>query len=94
MVQVDDLVKPRFEQIALPVVPPLPGPHRITLYCADGGTESRPVPPFNLQEIKLIGPSSLQNKRLTGACPNIPGGSAPSDIAEHSGAECGHLAPA
>jgi hypothetical protein len=64
MVQVDDLVEPRLEQIALPAVPPLLGPHRITLHRADGGTESRPESPFNLQEIKLTGPSFLQKKIL------------------------------
>jgi hypothetical protein len=64
MVQVDDLVEPRLEQIALPAVPPLPGPHRITLHRADEGTESRPEPPFNLQEIKLIKPTFLQMQIL------------------------------
>ena len=60
--RVDDLVQPRLEQIALPAVPPLPGPHRITIHRADGATESRPEPPFNLQEVKLIGPSFLQKQ--------------------------------
>jgi hypothetical protein len=65
MVQVDDLVEPGLEQIALPAVPPLPGPRRVTLHCADGGgTKSRPEPPFNLQDIKLIGPSFLQKQIL------------------------------
>jgi hypothetical protein len=39
-------------------------PHRITLHRAAGGRESRPKPPFNLQEIKLIGRSFLQKQIL------------------------------
>src|SRR5208282_458753 len=52
VVRVDDLVEPRPEQIVLPAVPPLLGPHRITLRQADGETESRPNDPINLQDIK------------------------------------------
>jgi hypothetical protein len=47
------VVEPRLEEIVLPAVPPLSGPHRITLRQADGETESRPNAPINLQEIKL-----------------------------------------
>ena len=54
MAEVDDLVEPRLEEIVLPAIAPLSWSHRITLHRADGGTESRPKPPFNLQEIKLI----------------------------------------
>ena len=64
MVEIDDLVEPRLEQIVLPAIAPLPWPHRITLHRADGGTESRPKPPFNLQEIKLIGQTFLQKQIL------------------------------
>ena len=39
VVQVDDLVEPRLEEIILPAVPPLLGPHRITLRHPDGATE-------------------------------------------------------
>jgi hypothetical protein len=52
VVHVDDLVEPRLEEIILPAVPPLLGPHRITLRQADGETESRSNDPINLQEIK------------------------------------------
>ena len=38
VVHVDDLVEPRLEEIILPAVPPLPGPHRITLRHPDGAT--------------------------------------------------------
>src|SRR5271154_103651 len=60
VVQVDDLVEPRLEEIILPAVPPLLGPHRITLRQADGETESRPNAPINLQEIKLTAAAFLQ----------------------------------
>jgi sec-independent protein translocase protein TatB len=52
VIDVDDLVEPRPEEIVLPAVPPLLGPHRITLRQANGGTESRQNLPINLQEIK------------------------------------------
>src|SRR5450432_1027243 len=64
MLQIDDLIEPRPEQIVLAAIAPLPWPHRITLHRADGGRESRPRPPFNLQEIKLIGPTFLQKQIL------------------------------
>jgi hypothetical protein len=64
MLQIDDLIEPRPEQIVLAAIAPLPWPHRITLHRADGGRESRPKPPFNLQEIKLIGPTFLQKQIL------------------------------
>jgi hypothetical protein len=64
MVQVDDLIEPRLEKIALPVIAPLPWPHRITLHRADGGRESHPKPTFNLQEIKPIKPTFLQAQIL------------------------------
>jgi hypothetical protein len=60
VVPVDDLVEPRLEEIILPAVPPLLGPHRITLRQADGETESRLNPPINLQEIKLTATAFLQ----------------------------------
>ena len=60
VVHVDDLVEPRLEEIILPAVPPLLGPHRITLRQADGETESRPNAPINLQEIKLTATAFLQ----------------------------------
>jgi hypothetical protein len=50
--EVDDPVEPRSEEIVLPAVPRLLGPHRITLRPVGGGTESRPKAPINLQEIK------------------------------------------
>jgi hypothetical protein len=62
VVQVDDLVEPRLEEIILPAVSPLLGPHRITLRQADGETESRPNTPINLQEIKLTAAASLQTQ--------------------------------
>ena len=58
--RVDDLVEPGLKEIALPAVPPLPGPHRITLRQADGETESRPNAPVNLQEIKPTDAAFLQ----------------------------------
>ena len=61
VIQVDDLVEPRPEKIVLPAVPPLPGPHRITLRQADGETESRPNAPINLQEIKPTDAALLAN---------------------------------
>ena len=63
VIHVDDLVEPGLEEIVLPAVPPLPGPHRITLRQADGETESRPNPPINLQEIKPAGRSLPANAR-------------------------------
>ena len=60
VIEVDDLVEPGLEQIVLPAVPPLPGPHRITLRQADGETESRPSAPINLQEIKPTDAAFLQ----------------------------------
>jgi hypothetical protein len=60
VVQVDDLVEPRLEEVALPAVPPLLWPHRITFRQADGETESRPNAPINLQEIKLTATAFLQ----------------------------------
>jgi hypothetical protein len=60
MPQVDDLVEPRPEEIVLSAVPPLLRPHRITLPPANGGRESRPAPPFNLQKIKPLDRHSLQ----------------------------------
>jgi hypothetical protein len=60
VIDVDDLVEPRSEEIVLPAVQPLPGPHRITLRQAYGETESRPNAPINLQEIKLTGTTFLQ----------------------------------
>ena len=36
VIRVDDLVEPRLEEIVLSAVPPLPGPHQITLRQADG----------------------------------------------------------
>jgi hypothetical protein len=64
MIQIDDLIEPRLKKILLPAVPPLPWPHRITLHRADGGRESRPKSPFNLQEIKRIGRAFLQKQIL------------------------------
>ena len=60
VIHVDDLVEPRPEEIVLPAVPPLLGPHRITLRQADGETESRPNAPINLQEIKPTAAAFLQ----------------------------------
>ena len=60
VIRVDDLVEPRLEEIVLPAVPPLLGPHRITLRQADGETESRPNGPINLQEIKPTATAFLQ----------------------------------
>ena len=60
VIHVDDLVEPGPEEIVLPAVPPLPGPHRITLRQADGETESRPNAPINLQEIKPTDAAFLQ----------------------------------
>jgi hypothetical protein len=60
VIRVDDLVEPGPEEIVLPAVPPLPGPHRITLRQADAETESRPNAPINLQEIKPTDAASLQ----------------------------------
>ena len=60
VIHVDDLVEPRPEKIVLPAVPPLPGPHRITLRQAGGETESRPIAPINLQEIKPTDAAFLQ----------------------------------
>ena len=64
VVQVDNLVEPRLEEIILPAVPPLLGPHRITLRQADGETESRPNAPINLQEIKLTAAAFLKIQSL------------------------------
>src|SRR5271156_5762467 len=64
MIQTDYGREPRLEQIALPAGSSLPWPHRITLHRADGGRESRPKPPFNLQEIKLIDHTFLQKQIL------------------------------
>src|SRR4029077_16644138 len=64
VVRVDDLVETGLEQIVLPAVAPLPGPHRITLRQADGETESRPNAPINLQEIKPTDAPFLQMQRL------------------------------
>ena len=50
VVHVDDLVEPRLEEIILPAVPPLLGPHRITLRQADGETESRSNDPINCKK--------------------------------------------
>ena len=60
MITVDDLVEPRLEEIVLPAVPPLLGPHRITLRQADGATKSRSNGPINLQEIKPTATAFLQ----------------------------------
>jgi hypothetical protein len=60
VISVDDLVEPRLEEIVLPAVRPLLGPHRITLRQADGATESRSNGPINLQEIKPTATAFLQ----------------------------------
>ena len=60
VIRIDDLVEPGLEKIVLPAVPPLPGPHRITLRQADGEIESRPNAPINLQEIKPTDVAFLQ----------------------------------
>ena len=60
VITVDDLVEPRLEEIVLPAVPPLLGPHQITLRQADGATESRSNGPINLQEIKPTATAFLQ----------------------------------
>ena len=60
VISVDDLVEPRLEEIVLPAVPPLLGPHRITLRQADGATKSRSNRPINLQEIKPTATAFLQ----------------------------------
>jgi hypothetical protein len=64
VIHVDDLVEPRPEEIILPAVSPLLGPHRITLRQADGETESRSNDPINLQEIKPTAAAFLQMQRL------------------------------
>jgi len=64
VIHVDDLVEPRPEEIVLPAVPPLLGPHRITLRQANGGTESRQNVPINLQEIKSNAVALLQMQIL------------------------------
>ena len=64
VVRVDDLVETGLEQIVLPAVAPLPGPHKITLRQADGETKSRPNAPINLQEIKPTDAPFLQMQRL------------------------------
>jgi hypothetical protein len=64
MTHVDDLIEPRPEEIVLPAVSPLLRPHRITLPPANGGRESRPAPPFNLQKINLLDGHPLQKTRL------------------------------
>jgi hypothetical protein len=60
VIPVDDLVEPRPEEIVLSAVPPLPGPHRITLRHADGETESRQNALINLQGIKPTAAAFLQ----------------------------------
>jgi hypothetical protein len=60
VISVDDLVEPRLEEIAPPAVPPLLGPHRITLRQADGATESRSNGPINLQEMKPTAAASCK----------------------------------
>jgi hypothetical protein len=60
VVQVDDLIEPRTEEIVLPAVSPLLGPHRITLRQADGWTESRPNSPINLPKTKPAAAALLQ----------------------------------
>jgi hypothetical protein len=60
VIEVDDLVEPRPEEIVLPAVPPLLGPHRITLRQADEETESRPNQRINLQESKPTDAPFLQ----------------------------------
>ena len=62
VIEVDDLVEPGPEKIVLPAVPPLPGPHRITLRQADGETKSRSNDPINLQEKKSTAAAFLQTK--------------------------------
>jgi hypothetical protein len=52
------------QEIVLPAVPPLLGPHRITLRQANGGTESRQNVPINLQEIKSNAVALLQMQCL------------------------------
>jgi hypothetical protein len=64
VIDVDDLVEPRLEEVVLPAVPPLLGPHRITLRQANGGTESRQNVPINLQEIKSNAVALLQMQIL------------------------------
>ena len=64
MIEVDDLVEPGPEEIVLPAIPPLLGPHRITLRQADGETESRPNAPINLQEMKLTDAAFRQMQYL------------------------------
>jgi hypothetical protein len=60
VIHVDDLIEPGPEKIVLTAVPPLLGPHRITLRQADGETESQPNSPINLQEIKPTAAAFLQ----------------------------------
>ena len=60
VIEVDDLVEPRPEEIGLSAVPPLFRPHQIALRHADGETKSRPNVPINLQEIKPTDAAFLQ----------------------------------
>jgi hypothetical protein len=62
VIEVDDLVEPGPEEIVLPAVPPLLGPHRITLRQADEETESRPNQRINLQESKPTDAPFLQRQ--------------------------------
>ena len=64
VIHVDDLVEPGPEEIVLPAVSPLLGPHRITLRQAAGETKSRSNDPINLQEIKPTVAAFLQMQRL------------------------------
>src|SRR5271167_702542 len=64
MPHIDNLVEPRSEKIALSAVPPLLRPHRIILPPANGGRESRPAAPINLQEIASLDASLLQKPTL------------------------------
>jgi hypothetical protein len=64
VVRVDDLVEPSPKKIVLQAVPPLSGPHRITLRQADGETESRPNERINSQENKPADAAFLQTLRL------------------------------
>ena len=64
VIDVDDLVEPRPEEIVLSAVPPLLGPHRITLPPLSDDRESHLGRSLNLQDSSPIDRSNRQKRIL------------------------------
>jgi hypothetical protein len=64
MIDIDDLIEPRLEQIVLPTLSTFLRPHRNPRHCSATAMESRPQRQINLQGNRQNAPPIQQNRIL------------------------------